>query len=388
MQLEPIRAILTADSGQFVQGMNRAHGAVTQLSTTSAQSSRAMNVLKNGLVGLATQATGTQGPVGKLAQGLLLLGGGSTTVLAVAAGIGAISLAYRALTRETREAEAAQSAMLTKLKQISVHGELMEARAVLARLQTNLEDFQKIQRNVPTSPSVAAKVVEAQSAIATQLNEIAGLEQKVAKWQQNWNDEVVEGNIAWENFVAKLRAAAFHLGMLREQQKVFKMDRVQLRGADPKQAALAPGFDFEAASEQLGRDFRNLQHGEFATEVGESFRKLGLSAGKQFALAIMEGVQSMQDLMKSVLLQFLSLGLDYIFGGLGKMLGLGSATGVIGGQEGGHYDPSVVAPAQMSLNMNMSGLQPLTAFAIARDPNFQQVIRESILVAAAQGFKG
>jgi hypothetical protein len=63
--------------------------------------------IQNSLVGLASAAAGIPGPIGNIAGSLLQLAVGGGVVAGVAAGIGIIIVAYRELTRETREAQEA-----------------------------------------------------------------------------------------------------------------------------------------------------------------------------------------------------------------------------------------------------------------------------------------
>src|SRR5262245_35519806 len=144
MDLETIRARLVGDSTQFVAAFDRAERAVGGrggtggLSGAAMHSNRALNTLKGGMVSLAAQATGTSGPIAKLASGLLMFGGGSTLILGVAAGIGAISLAYRALTNDTRESEAAQKDLIKALEGVGVHAQLTAARIKLSEAREAL----------------------------------------------------------------------------------------------------------------------------------------------------------------------------------------------------------------------------------------------------------
>src|SRR5688572_10071757 len=144
------------------------------LTMASGQSNRAIGILRNGMVGLAMQATGTVGPVGKLAQGLLMFGGGSGLVLGVAAGIGAIALAYNALTRDAREAKEANDEFMLSLAKIGPH-----ARAVIERnkLTTLQEDLVKLERDVAArSPGLRVENAGFQDALRLKnlRTEIAG----------------------------------------------------------------------------------------------------------------------------------------------------------------------------------------------------------------------
>lgn len=78
-------AFVAATDG-FTKGANRAH---------------------NALVSLAWQGTQTGGAVGKLIEGMLLFGAGSTVVLGVAAGVAVIATAYRKITEEARKTKEA-----------------------------------------------------------------------------------------------------------------------------------------------------------------------------------------------------------------------------------------------------------------------------------------
>src|SRR5262245_47659814 len=104
--LETIRARLVADASQFVAELEKASGALGPgngkpgLEEASRRSTKGMQAVRSGMVALANQATGVPGPISKIVQGLLALGGGSTIVLGVAAGIGAIAFAVRALTAD------------------------------------------------------------------------------------------------------------------------------------------------------------------------------------------------------------------------------------------------------------------------------------------------
>src|SRR6185436_2422437 len=138
MDLEVVRGRLVGDSSQFVTEMTRGARAMGTITTGAIGSTRAMSIMKNGMVGLAAQATGVAGPVGKLAQGLLMFGGGSGLVLGVAAGVGVIAMAYQALTKDAKEAEKANNDLLTSLGKISAHGRLIGERQKLKDLQDQL----------------------------------------------------------------------------------------------------------------------------------------------------------------------------------------------------------------------------------------------------------
>jgi hypothetical protein len=172
-----------ASTSQILQAMardaERARGAVTGLGTAALGGARGTSIMRTALTGLAIQATGTSGPVGRLASGLLLFAGGSGLVLGVAAGIGIIATAYQLLTRETREATAAQEKLREKLaasaearrtartpetEQIALEQE--QRRTRFAELNTLIADRQRFLRSIVPNVRRTADAETEQQALA------------------------------------------------------------------------------------------------------------------------------------------------------------------------------------------------------------------------------
>src|SRR5882762_8125086 len=135
-----ITARLEADTQNFEAGMAQATQTTGRLEGGFQKANGGTTTLRRGLTGLAFQLTGTTGPLGRVAQGLLLFEGGSTLVLGVAAGIAAIGLALRALTQESRDTAAAQEALAKSLDALGPHAQMMAAQVRLSALQTQLAD--------------------------------------------------------------------------------------------------------------------------------------------------------------------------------------------------------------------------------------------------------
>lgn len=93
----------------------------------------------------------------------------------------------------------------------------------------------------------------------------------------------------------------------------------------------------------------------------------------QLATQLQKLMAQAKDLFKMVIMSLLDFGLGALLGSI-----FPPATALGGAKVG------AVGPAQF--NFKMSGLQPMTAYAVARDPAFQQVLREGVLVAQSQGF--
>lgn len=85
----------------------KAEQAVTKLGATSRASGVGVNALREPLTQLAREALGINPTFARLASVIGMLGAGSAVVVGVTAGLGAIGLAYRAVTKDAREAEEA-----------------------------------------------------------------------------------------------------------------------------------------------------------------------------------------------------------------------------------------------------------------------------------------
>lgn len=94
---------------------------------------RGLKAAEIGFRQLAFQAAGVPGPLGKIAEGALLLGGGGGLLLAVAAGAGSVALAWRALTGAGSDAAKAVDEMREALRKLSDE----QARIGLGNEQAN-----------------------------------------------------------------------------------------------------------------------------------------------------------------------------------------------------------------------------------------------------------
>lgn len=393
MEIEQIKARLTGDATQFVAEFNRAGRAMGGLTMASGQSNRALGILRNGMVGLATQATGTVGPIGKLAQGLLMFGGGSGLVLGVAAGIGAIALAYNAFTRDAREAKEANDEFMLSLAKVGPH-----ARAVIERnkLATLEGDLAKLERDVAArSPGGRVENAGFQDALRLKnlRTEIAGQTLLVAQREREARVEMdrqlgVLGRIR-DTEAERYRAALAAMEKLVMNAKLFKdeietavMKLAELESGGKARAAEETFMRFGFGGQKRGMGTKELIEETFQpTELEKQIRNLGISLGRQFAMALIEGIEDMQDVLRMIFMAILDFAIGAALNSI--IPGAGAAAGAVGG--GGKFSGNVVAPASMSLQL--PPMQPLTAFALARDPGWQAALREGLVVASAAGFK-
>lgn len=79
---------------------------------------RSVGLLRSALSVYAFQAVGAAGTTGRLAQGLLLFGAGSTITLGAVAGLALIAAGFRLITREARESEERIKAARDRLKEL------------------------------------------------------------------------------------------------------------------------------------------------------------------------------------------------------------------------------------------------------------------------------
>jgi len=128
-------AVLEAQTAQFEARMAAASQTFNRFNSATASSRRGIAMLRGGLEQLAFRAAGASGPVGRLAGGLLTLGGGGGAALIAAGAIGTVALAIRLLTADAREGKRAQDALIQSLMKLGAHGQMGGIRQQIAQLE-------------------------------------------------------------------------------------------------------------------------------------------------------------------------------------------------------------------------------------------------------------
>jgi hypothetical protein len=105
---EPAGKTLT----QFSQVLNATGAAAPRVGS-------GIHQVRSGLAQLAVTAVDSTSAIGQVAQGLLLLGGGTEAVLLVAGAVAGLGLAYQALTRQGRETQAENDKLVAQFNQIA-----------------------------------------------------------------------------------------------------------------------------------------------------------------------------------------------------------------------------------------------------------------------------
>lgn len=137
-----VRVDIIVGQNTVVPSVERTQSALAGVSTVAARtntgfdnlSKGGLKRLESGFQALAFQAAGVPGPLGRIASGLVLLGGGSGVLLGVAAAAGAVALAWKALTTASTDAAAAMDRLKPKLT---------ETQQRLADIKTVQDDIAK-----------------------------------------------------------------------------------------------------------------------------------------------------------------------------------------------------------------------------------------------------
>jgi hypothetical protein len=105
--------------GGLSAGLAKANSQLNQLGKAGPGARAGLKAVEIGARQLAFEAAGLSGGLGQLARGMLMFGGGSALMLAATAGIGALALAYRAFTEDSREAAEAQKKLREELARVA-----------------------------------------------------------------------------------------------------------------------------------------------------------------------------------------------------------------------------------------------------------------------------
>lgn len=130
-------------------------GSMFRANETATTGAKGMHALRGAITGLAYQATGTAGPVGRLASALLLFAGGSSLVIGVAAGIGAIATAYKLASATANELKESTEKLNQQWREIIARGKPIvtaqnELTAAIDKAAEATERFNRLRSTVPS----------------------------------------------------------------------------------------------------------------------------------------------------------------------------------------------------------------------------------------------
>src|SRR5206468_1818662 len=160
---------------------------------------------------------------------------------------------------------------------------------------------------------------------------------------------------------------------------VLRRRQLQNAGVTPEDAAAIAATERLAAERnKFASTFRQL-FGDIDTKLFES----AVQSGREIVHGLITGMESLEDALKHFVLSFIETA---IFGMIGSLLG-GLISGNFAAAVPGPSAVNTVPRSSMQLqpggfraSIDMSRVAPLTAFAVARDPEFQRVLREGIVV--------
>lgn len=404
IQLEEIRARLTADTAHFRAGFQSAEQAVQTFNARVPQTTRLVSTLKQGITTLAFQAAGLPGPLGKMSSTLLSFAGGSALVIGVTAGLGIIATAINRaaeeaenLQKEAREASATLMDLM-RSRQAALasagpgqEGNLQARASTIRDAIRDLERQAAIQRGLVGLATNDAQRLIANQRVQETEDRIVALRRSLLEVTQTLTridtdrSKSVSGILLNEQQTAS--ALARTVALLKEINKLeLERDAIKAGVMGAKIGkAVADKPDFAAEARSLRQELEKAVLGEKAVT---DYERMGDTIGRILADGILQGFQDSADLLRTIFAAVLNYALGGILGGIFSGLGgVGKAAAAL--KEGGTFGGGgVISPAMMNLNVNTGSLPAaMTPFDVARDSQWQRVLRESALVAHHDGFR-
>ncbi len=201
-------------------------------------------------------------------------------------------------------------------------------------------------------------------------------------------DLTVNPWVAWRQSLEALRSPLDDVLDRAQALKAFQeqADKAQHPGGivGPGEAAdlRSLGLDPNEIQQQLDRAGAPLDKavGDIKDRFSEDMGRVGKEGIRALVQGIMDGTNSFLPLLQKILSEFLTAGItDLISGFFGGSLGVASGAISSGG--------SVGVGAEAGLRMNVHVGPSKDPMSLARDGQWQQALRESLLVARSQGFK-
>lgn len=139
--IAPVRVEFVGSSDPIIQELSKLNAGLGNTQQRIGTTDRAFNTfsrggmrkVENGVANLALGMVGLQGPIGKVTEGLILMGAGTGPLLLLAAAVTALSVAYNFLTRRSREQKKAHDDLIQGY--IKAHGATQEMIRADAQLE-------------------------------------------------------------------------------------------------------------------------------------------------------------------------------------------------------------------------------------------------------------
>ncbi len=247
------------------------------------------------------------------------------------------------------------------------------------------------QERANTTTQFALELAQIQRDIAADFKGngvLPSLAQQLAAIPAPSVDLTVNPWVAWRQSLEALRSPLDDVLDRAQALKAFQeqADKAQHPGGivGPGEAAdlRSLGLDPNEIQQQLDRAGAPLDKavGDIKDRFSEDMGRVGKEGIRALVQGIMDGTNSFLPLLQKILSEFLTAGItDLISGFFGGSLGVASGAISSGG--------SVGVGAEAGLRMNVHVGPSKDPMSLARDGQWQQALRESLLVARSQGFK-
>lgn len=154
MSWDVIARALFVDNGAAA-GLAKFNAQIHDVVKASPGGARGFRMLETGLQSLALEAVGIQGPLGRVAEGVLRFGGGTTLILGAVAGIGLIAGAYKLAAAEAEGLKASNEKLAQSWRDTASRGKPLvshwnELQKAIDAASVAQEKFDKLSATVPS----------------------------------------------------------------------------------------------------------------------------------------------------------------------------------------------------------------------------------------------
>jgi hypothetical protein len=264
-----IARALFVDSG-LAKGVAETNAKIHDLAKAAPGGARGLNLVETSMRSLAFEAVGIQGPLGRIAEGLLKFGGGSTLVLGVTAGIGLIAAVYKDFTAEARAAEKAQTDFIESLKK-TPQGAALVGRNALKEAQDKLRSLTAPGATGPGGAMIPPAMIEqARMEVAQLQNALVPLQNAAAETAKRRTEEIDRQNEALAAQALAMRDLVAVSAELAQAQGYFL-------GITPGLVAQIPRYQ---RSQDIAADVGAASTAQLANQI--SMRLIGVSMGRRY----------------------------------------------------------------------------------------------------------
>lgn len=321
------------DSGVSL-GAEKLGTAFAHLERRTASGAKGLQSVEIGMRTLAAQAVGLHGPLGRVAEGLLSFAGGGTLVLGVAAGIGLITLAMKAMKEEGEQAAKATEDLEKRLTALGAHGALVAATMRVSALEVKEDEIRRqldieeglprFRQNAARQEQLSADLLKIQGEMANLINGVLiPAENRVTKEKEKQAEEEKKQTEELQkqlDIIGKLVAGDVEnqFRFLNAETRAFLDAGAQIQslmmGGTPEQIRL---WWQQSPSAPDAPDFNELGR------IGRASVPMGRGTGNQAAAAVAQAIAAIASGLQG--------GVGGALTGLGGALGSLSGIGSLGG---------------------------------------------------------